>query len=64
MATAGKLGERGIISHEEPLSSQVTSLDALSRLLIMKGIFTENAFFVELKKIQQEYEKEKSEKQQ
>jgi hypothetical protein len=39
--------------------SQVLSLDALTRLLIKKGIITENEFFLELKKIQQEYEKKK-----
>jgi hypothetical protein len=34
-------------------------LDAVTRLLIMKGGFTENELFGELKKVQAEYEKEK-----
>ena len=56
---AEKLGEKELVTQQELLMSQVFQLDAVTRLLIKKGIFTESELFVELKKIQQEYETKK-----
>jgi len=56
---AEKLDERDLVTHQELLMAQMYQLDAVTRLLIKKGVFTEGEFFVELKKIQQEYERKK-----
>ena len=53
---AEKLDERKLVTHEELLMSQVFQLEALTRLLIEKDVFTEGEFFQELKNVQHEYE--------
>jgi hypothetical protein len=53
---AEKLDQKEVVTHQELLMSQVLQLDAVTRLLIKKGIFTEGEFFGELKKVQAEYE--------
>ena len=58
-AMAEKLDQREVVTQQELLMSQVLQLDAVTRLLIKKGIFTESEFFKELKKVQAEYEKRK-----
>ena len=57
---AEKLDERELVTHQELLMSQVFQLETITRLLVKKGVFTEDEFFVELKKTQQEYESKKS----
>ena len=54
---AEKLDEREVVTQQELLMSQVLQLDAVTRLLIKKGVFTESEFFTKLKKVQAEYEK-------
>jgi hypothetical protein len=56
---AEELNEKETASQEELLMSHVLSLDALMRLLMKKGIIKESEFFLELQKIEQEYEKKK-----
>jgi hypothetical protein len=56
---AKELNEKETASQEELLMSHVLSLDALMRLLMKKGIIKESEFFLELQKIEQEYEKKK-----
>ena len=56
---AEKLDERELVTQRELLMSQVLQLDAVTRLLIKKGVFSEDEFFGELKKVQGEYEKRK-----
>ena len=56
---AEKLDERDLVTHQELLMAQMYQLDAVTRLLIKKGVFTEEEFFTELKKTQQEYESKK-----
>ena len=57
---AEKLDQSEIVTSEELLMAQMYQLDAVTRLLIEKGVFTESEFFVELKKIQHEYESKKT----
>ena len=57
---AEKLNERELVTYQELLMSQVFQLEAITRLLIEKGVFTESEFFVELKKVQHEYESKKT----
>ena len=57
---AEKLNERELVTHQELLMSQVFQLEAITRLLIEKGVLTEREFFAELKKIQHEYESKKT----
>ena len=56
---AEKLDPSQIVTLEELLMAQMYQLDAVTRLLIKKGVFTEGEFFAELKKTQQEYESKK-----
>jgi len=57
---AEKLDEKEIVSFKELLVSQMVQLDAVTQLLIKKGIFTKEEFFTELKHIQHDYESRKA----
>ena len=53
---ATKLDEKELVSSEELLMAQMIQIDAVSQLLIEKGIFTEEEFFMKLKQVQAEYQ--------
>jgi len=53
---AEKLDDREIASYHELLMSQMIQLDAVSQLLIEKGIITNEEFVAKLKRVQYEYE--------
>ena len=59
---AEKLDEKEIVSLEELLMANVIQLDALSQLLIEKGLITEQEFFTKLKLVQQEWESKRATK--
>jgi len=54
---AEKLDEKEVVSFKELLMSQIINLDAVTQLLIEKGIITEEEFYAKLKVVQEEYEK-------
>ena len=60
MLMAGKLDERELVSFKEMLMANSIQVDALSQLLIEKGIITEQEFFAKLKMVQMEYESKKA----
>ena len=49
---AEKLDEKEIVSYEELLIANSIQVDALSQLLIEKGLITEQEFFTKLKEVQ------------
>jgi len=51
-----ELDEKEIVNFQELLMSQLTQLDAVTQLLIEKGIITEKEFVVKLKHVQGEYQ--------
>jgi len=53
---AEKLDEKEVVSSEELLMAQMIQLDAVSELLIEKGIITNKEFVAKLKQVQYEYE--------
>lgn len=58
---ATKLDEKEMVTHKELLMVQMIEIDAVTQLLIEKGIFTEEEFFTKLKQVQAEYQKKKAE---
>ncbi len=59
---AGKLDEKELVTFKELLIANSIEVDALSQLLIQKGIITEQEFFTKLKQVQYDYESRKGEK--
>jgi len=57
---AEKLNDSETVSFEELLMTNVIQVDALSQLLIEKGLITEQEFFTKLKLVQQEWESKKA----
>ena len=57
---AEKLDEKELVSFEEMLMVNSIQVDALSQLLIEKGIITQEEFFSKLKMVQMEYESKKA----
>lgn len=57
---AEKLNEKELVSFEELLRANSIQVDALSQLLIEKGIITEEEFFVKLKEVQGEWESKRA----
>jgi hypothetical protein len=53
---AEKLDPDELVSFRELLISNTIQLDVVTRVLIEKGIITDDEFFVKLKKVQMEYE--------
>ena len=53
---AQKLDDKELVHPHEFMMSNVIQLDAVTQLLIEKGIITEGEFFTKLKKVQAEYE--------
>jgi len=54
------LDDRELISFKEMLMANSIQVDALSKLLIEKGIISEQEFFTKLKMVQMEYESKKA----
>lgn len=54
---ATKLDEKEMVSYKELLTAQMIQIDAISQLLIEKGIITEDEFYEKLKQVQKEYQK-------
>jgi hypothetical protein len=59
---AEKLDDKEIVSYEELLMANVIQLDAVTQLLIEKGIISEQEFFTKLKEVQYEWESKKGAK--
>jgi len=57
-----KLNDSETVSFEELLMANVIQVDALSQLLIEKGLITEQEFFTKLKLVQQEWESKRGAK--
>ena len=53
---AEKLNTGELVSYEELLMANVIQVDALSQLLIEKGLITEQEFLTKLKLVQREWE--------
>jgi len=53
---AEKLDPNELVSFKELLMANSIQVDAIAQLLIKKGFFTKEEFFVKLKKVQMEYE--------
>lgn len=52
---AEQIDQDELVSFRELLISNTIQLDVVSRLLIEKGIITDEAFFAKLKEVQMEY---------
>ena len=59
---AEKLNDKEIVSLEELLMANVIQTDAVTQLLIEKGIISEQEFFTKLKQVQAEWESKKGTK--
>ena len=57
---AQKLDQDELVSFRELLISNTIQLDVVSRLLIEKGIITDEEFFTKLKEVQMEYQSKKN----
>lgn len=57
---AEKLDEKELVGFDEAFMSQMIQLDAVSELLIEKGVITKEEFAAKLKKVQYEYESRKA----
>ena len=53
---AEQLDATEIVKPEELLMAQMIQLDAVTQLLIEKGIITQEEFYVKLKQVQAEYQ--------
>jgi len=61
-SVAEKLDEKELVTFKELLIANSIQADALSQLLIEKGIITEQEFFVKLKQVQYDYESRRGKK--
>ena len=59
---AEKLNDKEIVSYEELLRANSIQVDALSQLLIEKGLITEQEFYIKLKQVQGEWESKRGSK--
>ena len=53
---AEKLDDKELVSFEELLRANSIQVDALSQLLMEKGLITEQEFYIKLKQVQGEWE--------
>lgn len=60
---AEKLDQDELVSFRELLISNTIQLDVVTRVLIEKGIITDDEFFVKLKQVQAEYQRKSGESQ-
>ena len=56
---AQKLDPKELVSFKELLMANSTQVDALTQVLIEKGIITNEEFFSKLKQVQMDYNKQK-----
>ena len=54
---AEKLDPNELVSFKELLMANSIQIDAMAMLLIDKGIFTKDEFFITLKTVQKDYQK-------
>ncbi len=59
---AEKLDEKELVSFKELLMSNTIQVDAVTQLLMDKGVFTEDEFYAKLKEVGDEYREKLSEK--
>ena len=59
---ATPLNSKQIVSSEELLMSQVVQQEALTRLLVIKGLFTKEEFLEMVKVVDREMKRKRSEK--
>jgi len=52
---AEKLDEKELVSFKELLMTNTIQVDAVTQLLIEKGVFTEDEFYAKLKEVTYEY---------
>lgn len=57
---AERLDDKELVSFEENLRANMIQVDALSQLLIEKGLITEEEFYTKLKQVQQDYESKRA----
>lgn len=57
---AKKVDEKELVSFEELLRANMIQTDAVTQLLIEKGIITEEEFYAKLEKVQYDYESRRS----
>ena len=60
---AQQLNQDELVSFRELLISNTIQLDVVTRVLIEKGIITDEEFFVKLKEVQAEYHSKSSQSQ-
>ena len=53
---AEKLDDKELVSFEELLRANSIQVDALSQLLMEKGLITDQEFYIKLKQVQGEWE--------
>ena len=56
-AMAEKLDQRELVSFKELLMSNSIQADAIAQLLIEKGFFSKDEFFLNLKQVQADYQR-------
>jgi mannitol/fructose-specific phosphotransferase system IIA component (Ntr-type) len=57
---AEKIDPKELASFRELLTSQMAMLDALTQLMVEKGVITDHEFFDRLKQVQAEYKSKRS----
>lgn len=57
---AEKLDEKELVSFKELLMFNTIQVDAVTQLLIDKGVFTEDEFYAKLKEVGDEYKRKLS----
>ena len=57
---AEKLDKKEITTPEELFCANMYQLDAVTQLLIEKGLITEQEFFIKLKQVQDEWERKRT----
>ena len=60
---AQQLNQDELVSFRELLISNTIQLDVVTRVLVEKGIITDEEFFVKLKEVQAEYHSKSSQSQ-
>ncbi len=58
---AKRLSDKEVVTQQELLMTQMIQIDAVTQLLIEKGVITEEEFFTKLKQVQHEYQSRKAE---
>ena len=59
---AKKLVDKELVSFEELVMANIVQVDAVTQLLVEKGIISEQEFFTKLKQVQAEWESRRGNK--